>query len=112
MVAVTVLWGLFWGKKIQDDAPLQLGRHRLNVGRSEFSGWIRAEGLNILKVLGCVQAILPSSLYILCICIYLYIYIPIFEYIFLPFNLVEIMLFVIILPIIYKHHVINISQFS
>lgn len=37
---------------------------RLKVGRREFSGWIRPEGLNILMVLGCVQAVLPSIFYV------------------------------------------------
>lgn len=59
--------GLIMFGEREDDAPLQLERENLKVGRSDFSGWIKADNLNILTVLGWVCL----YVYTLCICVFI-----------------------------------------
>lgn len=116
MVAGNALWGGSWnlgwvgwlylGKRIQDDASLQLGK----VERNDFC-WIRAVGLNAHMDLGYVQGFqsvyMSISASIFYMWIYIYIYIFIFGHISLPFNVVEIMLFLTTLA----HYSLTFSNF-
>lgn len=66
----------------EDDAPLQLERENLKVGGNDFSGWLKADNLNILMVVGWVQGhITLRSLSVCLYFMYMYLHTNLYIYI-------------------------------